>query len=77
MHHLQFLENMTGRTHQIRAGMANAGHPLCGDELYGGSTELISRPALHCAVLDLKQPFKNTPIHIALEEAEDMKKLLK
>ena len=67
----------TGRTHQIRAGMANAGHPLCGDVLYGGSTNLISRPALHCAVLDLKQPFKNTPIHIALEEAEDMKKLLK
>ena len=67
----------TGRTHQIRAGMANAGHPLCGDVLYGGSTDLISRPALHCAVLDLKQPFKNTPIHIELEEAEDMKKLLK
>ena len=67
----------TGRTHQIRAGMANAGHPLCGDVLYGGSTNLISRPALHCAVLDLKQPFKNTPIHIELEEAEDMKKLLK
>ena len=57
--------------------MANAGHPLCGDVLYGGSTNLISRPALHCAVLDLKQPFKNTPIHIELEEAEDMKKLLK
>ena len=57
--------------------MANGCHPLCGYVLYGGSTDLISRPALHCAVLDLKQPFKNTPIHIELEEAEDMKKLLK
>ena len=27
----------TGRTHQIRVHMSNAGHPLLGDELYGGT----------------------------------------
>ena len=38
----------TGRTHQIRVHMANAGHPLVGDDLYGGSTALLPRQALHC-----------------------------
>lgn len=38
----------TGRTHQIRAHMAYLGHPLAGDDLYGGSREMIQRQALHC-----------------------------
>lgn len=38
----------TGRTHQIRVHLSHIGHPLLGDALYGGSTELIARQALHC-----------------------------
>ena len=38
----------TGKTHQIRCHMAHLGHPLLGDDLYGGKAELISRQALHC-----------------------------
>lgn len=44
----------TGRTHQIRVHLSTLGHPLCGDELYGGSRESISRQALHCWALRLQ-----------------------
>ncbi|MDO5036739.1 MAG: RluA family pseudouridine synthase [Tissierellia bacterium] len=46
----------TGRTHQIRAHLTHLGHPLLGDDLYGGSKEKISRVALHVASLSLYQP---------------------
>lgn len=47
----------TGRTHQIRCHMSHIGHPLAGDDLYGGSRELISRQALHCREVVLIHPF--------------------
>ncbi len=37
------LELETGRTHQIRVHMAHMGHPLLGDELYGGSSTQFER----------------------------------
>ena len=68
---------VTGRTHQIRAGMAYAGHPLCGDKLYGGDTEYIRRAALHCSHLHLRQPFTQKEISLDLPLPDDMKALLK
>ena len=41
----------TGRTHQIRVHFSHIGHPLAGDELYGGGRGGISRQALHCGEL--------------------------
>ncbi len=38
---------ITGRTHQIRVHFSHIGHPLIGDELYGGNM-IFPRQALHC-----------------------------
>ena len=46
----------TGRTHQIRVHLAHLGHPLLGDDLYGGNTDEIARHALHAARLSLRLP---------------------
>lgn len=66
----------TGRTHQIRAGMASIGHPLLGDSLYGGRSNAISRPALHCLRLQMKQPFHGKEIAVEAPLPEDMQKLI-
>ena len=56
----------TGRTHQIRVHLAEAGHPVAGDELYGGvrrrlpprqaSVTRLDRPFLHAARLRFTHP---------------------
>lgn len=46
----------TGRTHQIRVHMAYLGHPLVGDELYGGEGAILGRQALHAASLAFVHP---------------------
>lgn len=68
---------VTGRTHQIRAGMAHFGHPLAGDRLYGGSCARLARPALHCAHLVLKQPFSGRRIEADCPMPAEMEALLK
>ena len=52
----------TGRTHQIRVHMQSLGHPLVGDDLYGGSLSLISRQALHCASIGFCHPLTGVPL---------------
>lgn len=66
----------TGRTHQIRAGMASLSHPLLGDSLYGGKCNEIARPALHCARIAMKQPFNGSEILAEAPMPDDMRKLV-
>ena len=67
----------TGRTHQIRVHMAEAGHPLVGDRLYGEKEEAgikISRAALHAETLTFFQPFTGEELSVHARPPEDMSK---
>lgn len=66
----------TGRTHQIRVHLASIGHPLVGDDLYGGSRNLISRQALHCSEICFPHPIKQKDIILQSCLPEDMERLL-
>lgn len=71
-HSLLELVLKTGRTHQIRCHMSHLGHPLAGDDLYGGSLELIARQALHCGKLTFIHPFTKANIEIFATMPKDM-----
>ncbi len=66
----------TGRTHQIRSHLSAIGHPLVGDDLYGGSIAKLKRPALHCFQISVVQPFTGNTIAIKEDLPEDMQRLL-
>ena len=71
------LELDTGRTHQIRVHMAHIGCPLTGDFLYGTEApELISRPALHSARVEITHPVTGEGLEFTCPLPEDMEKLL-
>lgn len=76
-HTLLALTLETGRTHQIRCHMSSIGHPLAGDDMYGGSLEFINRQALHCARVDFVHPITKDEIIINSELPEDIKKIIK
>ncbi|KAB2337715.1 RluA family pseudouridine synthase [Cytobacillus depressus] len=66
----------TGRTHQIRVHMSYLGHPLLGDDLYGGSRNLITRQALHCGRLSFIHPISEKELTFKQELPVDMHSLL-
>lgn len=66
----------TGRTHQIRCHLSHIGHPLLGDDLYGGSLEKMNRHALHCGYISFIHPITNETIELEAELPDDMKGLL-
>ncbi|MEG2074753.1 MAG: RluA family pseudouridine synthase, partial [Angelakisella sp.] len=66
----------TGRTHQIRVHMAHIGYPLVGDTFYGSESPLISRQALHCAMVEFPHPMTGIVTTVEAPLPEDIKALL-
>lgn len=67
----------TGRTHQVRIHLAEAGHPVLGDKLYGnaGSSRRFPRVALHAAVLGFEHPKTHQSLRFDVPLADDMEQL--
>ncbi|SDL97748.1 RluA family pseudouridine synthase [Sediminibacillus halophilus] len=66
----------TGRTHQIRVHFSHIGHPLMGDDLYGGHKDKIDRQALHCKTLTFQHPATGERLEFSAPMPDDMKELL-
>lgn len=61
----------TGRTHQIRVHMAQLGHPLLGDEVYGRGTEKgLTGQCLHARELKFVHPRTGESVHLTTDLPE-------
>jgi len=70
-------ELFTGRTHQIRAHLSLIGHPLLGDELYGGQDERAPRQMLHSYKCQIPLIDKEEMQTVKIVIPDDMKEILK
>lgn len=70
------LKLYTGRTHQIRVHMKYIGFPLLGDDLYGGSIDLIRRQALHCFELKFEHPITKNIVEVKATMPDDIKSIV-
>ncbi len=76
-HSLLELELQSGRTHQIRRQLADAGHPLAGDRRYGGpALRCLHHPFLHCCRLALNNPFDASRLEANCPLPEDLAAVL-
>lgn len=65
----------TGRTHQIRVHFSHIGHPLAGDDMYGGLRCDIPRQALHCGQLSFTEPLSGENITVTSPIPRDIEEL--
>ena len=74
-HSLMAFRLETGRTHQIRVHMAGIGHPVAGDDLYGGKTDRTNRQLLRCTSVRIVCPVLNTDKTVAADFTPAQKRL--
>jgi 23S rRNA pseudouridine1911/1915/1917 synthase len=69
------VEIPTGRSHQIRVHFAEAGHPLLGDDVYGGPVTwggaAVPRQMLHASELQVNHPVSGAPLTLQAPLPED------
>lgn len=84
------IELLTGRTHQIRVHMSEAGTPLVGDVLYGGANrwkgvahqdsrsamKAMPRQALHAQTLGFTHPVTGEEMHFEAPLPDDFQELV-
>jgi RluA family pseudouridine synthase len=64
----------TGRQHQIRRQLAQIGHPVFGDQRYGGPCpDELSRMFLHCCRLSFVDPFSGAQLDIESDLPPELK----
>jgi 23S rRNA pseudouridine1911/1915/1917 synthase len=74
----------TGRTHQIRIHLAELGHPICGEKVYGhrpGAKAIADasgapRLALHAAELGFSHPVTEEEMHWEMPVPPDLREFL-
>jgi 23S rRNA pseudouridine1911/1915/1917 synthase len=72
----------TGRTHQIRVHLASIGHPVLGDEAYGGKKvcliddHAIERPMLHARTLGFTHPVSGEYLQYSVPPPPDMEDII-
>lgn len=73
----------TGRTHQIRVHLSQAGHPIAGDDKYGDfdwNRQLaragFPRMFLHAWRLEVQHPVSGERLHIVAQPSVELKKVL-
>ncbi len=68
----------TGRTHQIRVHMAHLGHPLLGDEVYGGrkTKDASQGQCLHAYLLGFVHPKDGRYMEFSVPDPEYFEKIL-
>jgi 23S rRNA pseudouridine1911/1915/1917 synthase len=69
----------TGRQHQIRIHLSEAGNPLIGEHVYdraGAARIAASRPMLHAASLGFRHPVNDRPVRFEDPPPDDFRALL-
>ena len=77
---LMEVQILTGRSHQIRVHLAELGHPLLGDTLYGGPDiwvgRSVPRQMLHAWRLFFAHPVTEQPLELEAPLPEDLAGML-
>lgn len=67
---------VTGRRHQIRVQLADAGCPIVGDKKYGARTDPVKRLALHACVLKFPHPVTKKELQFTSPLPRDLARLM-